>query len=213
MKNGRCVIVGGAIISDYEIVRSHFRLNDFFVFCDGGLYHEKALGVSADLIVGDFDSHPNPQRDVETIILPREKDDTDTVFAAKECLRRGFDDFLLVGVVGGRLDHTIANLGILLFLDNNGKKALLVDDYSQMEVVGNSPLFVENDFAYFSLMNVFGEMGKINIENSKFPLKDGEIRADYQYAVSNEVLPGKITKIIVGKGKGLLIKILRNKIQ
>lgn len=206
-KMTRCVIIGGAHIGDYENVRSHFRLGDFFVFCDGGLYHEEMLEISPHLIVGDFDSHPKPHRSVETLILPREKDDTDTVFAVKEGLRRGFDEFLLVGVVGNRLDHTVANLGILLFLDNREKKALMVDDYSEMEIVGKNPVFVDDRFSYFSVMNVFGKTGKINIENSKFPLKDGKITPDFQYGVSNEVLPGKIAKITVGEGRGLLIKV------
>lgn len=50
------------------------------------------------LIVGDFDSHENPHLDVETIVLPCEKDDTDTVFAVKEAMKRGYTDFLLIDV-------------------------------------------------------------------------------------------------------------------
>lgn len=33
-----------------------------------------------NLIVGEFDSHENPQLDVETIVLPCEKDDTVEIF-------------------------------------------------------------------------------------------------------------------------------------
>ena len=102
----RCVIIGGAEIRTYDRVRQYFRPDDFFIYCDCGLRHQKALGAEPDLIVGDFDSHEKPETDRETIVLPVKKDDTDTVFAAKEAMRRGFDEFLLVGVSGGRLDHT-----------------------------------------------------------------------------------------------------------
>ena len=69
----------------------------------------EALGVKPDLIVDDFDSHQNPNLDVETIVLPCEKDDTDTVFAVKEAIKRGFDDFLLIVVVGARRPESVSN--------------------------------------------------------------------------------------------------------
>ena len=96
----RCVIVGGADINNYEYIKSCLRNDDFIVFCDSGLKHLESLQVNPGLIVGDFDFHDNPHLGVETIVLPCEKDDTDTVFAVKEAIKRGFDDFLLIGVVG-----------------------------------------------------------------------------------------------------------------
>lgn len=69
----------------------------------------EALGAKPDLIVGDFDSHQNPNLDVETIVLPCEKNDTDTVFAVKEAIKRGFVDFLLIGVVGARRPESVSN--------------------------------------------------------------------------------------------------------
>ena len=86
----RCVIIGGAEIADYGRARGMLRGDDFFICCDGGLNHAEGLGIRPDLIVGDFDSHERPDTDTETIVLPREKDDTDTVYAAREAVRRGF---------------------------------------------------------------------------------------------------------------------------
>ena len=134
----RCVIVGGAPIDHYEYVRSFLREGDFVVCCDAGLRHEKALGVCASLIVGDFDSHERPVTDREVIVLPHEKDDTDTFYAVKECLKRGFTDFLLLGMTGGRLDHTLGNLQALVMLDEAGVRACMVDDYSEISVVSGS---------------------------------------------------------------------------
>ena len=152
----RCVIVGGAEIRTYDRVRQYFRPDDFFIYCDCGLRHQKALGAEPDLIVGDFDSHEKPETDRETIVLPVKKDDTDTVFAAKEAMRRGFDDFLLVGVSGGRLDHTLVNIYLLVMLREQGKQALLVDDYSEMELVGAEPVEIPERFPFYSLVNITG---------------------------------------------------------
>lgn len=203
----RCVIIGGAEIGDYEAVRRSLRTDDYNIFCDSGLRHMDALGIKPDLIIGDFDSHQRPTSDVETIVLPCEKDDTDTVFAAKEALKRGFDDFLLIGAVGGRLDHTLGNVSILLWLDSKGKSAKIVDDRSEMEIVSSEPVYIDDSFKFFSLLNISGEARGITVENAKYPLENAEITCDYQYGVSNEVLSGKRAKVSVLKGRLLLIKV------
>ena len=203
----RCVIVGGADIGNYDCIRSSLLEDDFIVFCDSGLKHLEALQVKPGLIVGDFDSHDKPHLDVETIVLPCEKDDTDTVFAVKEAVKRGFDDFLLIGVVGARLDHTLGNVSILLYLDSIGKKGIIIDDYSEIEIVSNEPAYVEDSYAFFSLINITGTAKDVTIENAKYPLEHAEITCEYQYGVSNEVIPGRTAKIIISDGKLLLIKI------
>lgn len=152
----RCVIVGGAEINRYDRVLCRLRADDFFIYCDSGLRHLDELKKQPNLIVGDFDSHDNPKIDVETIVLPCEKDDTDTVFAVKEAIKRGFDEFLLIGVVGARLDHTLGNVSILLMLNAQGKKATILDDYSEMEIVSDSPVYIGDSFAFFSLLNISG---------------------------------------------------------
>ena len=205
----RCVIVAGADIRAYDFVRSHLRADDFVIFCDSGLKHREGLGAAPDLIVGDFDSHENPHLPVETIVLPRAKDDTDSVFAVKEALRRGFEEFLLLGAMGARLDHTLANVGILLMLDAANKRAMAVDDYSEMRIVSREPEHVQDDCPYFSLLNVSGLARGVTIRGAKFPLEDGEITCEYQYATSNEVLPGQTAEITVKEGHLLLIEVRR----
>ena len=202
----RCVIVGGAGINNYDYIRGRLCSDDYIVFCDSGLRHLEPLQVKPSLIVGDFDSHDNPYLDVETIVLPCEKDDTDTVFAVKEAIKRGFDDFLLIGVVGARLDHTLGNVSILLYLDSFGKKGIIIDDYSEMEIVSNEPAYIEDSYAFFSLLNVSGTAKGITIENAKYLLNNAEITCEYQYGVSNEVLPCKTAKVSILEGKLLLIK-------
>ena len=182
----RAVIVGGAPIGRIESIRAYLRADDTMIYCDGGLRHMAALGRGADLIVGDFDSHENPHAAVETIVLPHEKDDTDTYFAAKEALRRGFRDFLLLGAAGARLDHTLGNLGLLMMLDEAGAKALLVDDYSEMEIVSRSPA---------------------RVRGAKYPLENVELPCDTSLGVSNEPLPGQTASVRVDEGRLLLIRI------
>ena len=202
----RCVVVGGADINNYEYIKTRITENDYVVFCDSGLKHMKELGVTPSLIVGDFDSYNNPNLDVETIVLPCEKDDTDTVFAVKEAINRGYDEFLLIGVIGARLDHTLGNVSILLYLESLSKKGVIIDDYSEMEIVSKEPAFIDDSYAFFSLLNITGIAKGVTIRNAKYPLDKAEITCEYQYAVSNEVLSGKTAEVSVQNGKLLLIK-------
>ena len=203
----RCVIVGGADINNYGFIRERLSADDYVVFCDSGLKHLEQLQVTPGLIVGDFDSHENPHLDVETIVLPCEKDDTDTVYAVKEALSRGFDDFLLIGVAGARLDHTLGNVSILLYLDSLGKKGFIIDDYSEMEIVSDKPVSICDRYAFFSLLNITGCAKGITIPGATYPLDGGEISCEYQYGISNQVLPGKTAAVSVKCGKLLLLKI------
>ena len=203
----RCVIIGNANINNYSKIKEYLTYDDFFVFCDGGLKHMQSLGIEPNLIVGDFDSHPNPNLPIETIVLHCEKDDTDTFYAVKEAVKRGFEDFLLIGVAGQRLDHTIGNISILLMLESLNKTAKIIDDYSEMEIVAEKTKYIDDSFSYFSLLNITGRANGIYIKNAKYPLENGIINCDYQYGVSNEVIPGQTATVKVTDGNLLLIKV------
>lgn len=201
----RCVIVGGAPIERYDRIKPLLRENDFIIYCDSGLKHMDALDRQPDLIIGDFDSHERPETDIETIVLPTVKDDTDTMFAVKEGIRRGFEDFLLLGALGGRLDHTMVNVYSLLYLDEKGKNGAIADDFSLVRLVSRFPAEIEPKWAFFSLVNIDGSAHGVTIRNAKYELDGAEIPCSFQYATSNEPLPNKTAAVSVREGRLLLI--------
>lgn len=93
---GRCVIVGDADINKYAFICEKLCADDYVIFCDSGLKHLENLQVQPSLIVGDFDSHKNPHLDIETIVLPCEKDDTSPVW----CWRKKIPSPLECGADG-----------------------------------------------------------------------------------------------------------------
>lgn len=215
----RCVIIGGADIGDYARMSSYLRADDYIIYCDSGLRHMESLGRYPSLIIGDFDSADRPDIDVETIVLPVAKDDTDTMHAVKVGIERGFTDFLMLGVTGGRIDHSLVNLYALFYLDTHGCRGMIADDYSELEVISShfesvdgktetvaGRAYVTDGYPFFSLLNMTGAARGITIKNAKFPLEDAEITSDYQYATSNEVLDGQTAEITVREGRLLLIK-------
>lgn len=200
-------MVGASSINNYDRARSYIvKEKDFFIFCDGGLSHKDHLGISPDLIVGDFDSHNLESFREETIVLPHVKDDTDSIYAAKEAIARGYDDFLLLGMSGNRLDHTLANLSLMLMLNKNKRHALLLDDLSEAEIVASGSALIPDHFPYFSLMTIDGN-AIVSVENALYPLENFTLKTDYPIGISNEPLPGKTAIVQVLSGKILLFRI------
>ena len=201
----RCVIVGNADIENYEKVKAYLGNDVYFVFCDGGLKHIDSLGVSPDFVVGDFDSAKKPASNENTIVLPTEKDDTDTFAAVKLMLKKGFKDFLLIGVIGQRLDHSLGNISILLFLKNNNAKGLIVDDYSEMFLCENTVKISKNSCSFFSVISLEKQLLGVTIKGAKYPLCNATIDNAYQFAVSNEATND--TEISIKQGDALIIKV------
>ena len=267
----KCVIIGAAGIQNYERLKTYLSSEDFYIFCDGGLAHQEALGVVPNLIVGDFDSWkgdfpavgeqsfglpeaelppvdllpaekkelcsqkqpvvgtgndiPKNSSQEKIIRLPTEKDDTDLFYAAKYALNQGFTDFLILGAIGQRFDHSLCNISLLFYIFQKGRKALIVDDYAEMQIIGqvisqhneghpqednnskkNITGHVSDTFSFFSRMCVSGRADGVTIKNAKYPLLDATIQPEWQYAVSNQVLPGQTAEITVKSGQLLLIK-------
>lgn len=207
----KAVIICGADINNYEYVMSNVPEDAYFIYCDSGLKHYGKLGFRPDLIIGDFDSYEETLANkfkVETIKLPTEKDDTDSVYAVKEAIKRGFTNITLLGATGNRLDHTLGNVYVLAFCYKNNVDAVLIDDYSEMKIIGNKKVEeVEDEYRYFSLIALCGAAKGVEILDAKYPLSNAEIKPYYQYGISNEVLPGKKARVSVSEGLLLLIKV------
>ena len=163
MENRRAVVIAGGEIISYERVRSFLKPEDYYIFCDSGLFHKEGLNVEPDLIIGDFDSHEKVDTGSEIITLPEMKDDTDSLSGVKLALKRGFKDFLLLGMTGRRMDHTLCNLYLLSYIKSHHGRALIVDDWSEMEVVEKEEVFISDTYAYFSLIAWKGKCEGVNI--------------------------------------------------
>ena len=207
----RCVLISGASISDYEFAKKYLRAEDICIFCDCGLEHAGKLGIKPDLIVGDMDSFTGELPTAEIIKLPAAKDDTDTFFAAKEALRRGFKEVLMLGAIGERFDHTMGNISVLMMLSKNGADAKIIYDRSEISFISSDgasdTALISGECRYFSVIAAGGPARGVVIENAAYPLENGVIKPEYQYGISNEVLPGKTAKVRVSEGTLMIVKI------
>ena len=154
----RCVIISACPVS--ASLASALRPGDTIIACDAGYRNCGPLHCRPDIIVGDFDTAPCPaQEGDDTIILPHVKDDTDTEYAAKLASEKGFDEALLLGVLGGRrLEHTLANLCTGLGLEQRGVRATLLDERSRITFVmpGETRRYPKDGYFYLSVFPMEG---------------------------------------------------------
>ena len=144
------------------------RGGDLQIAADAGLHLCERLGVRPDVVLGDFDSMDVRQAPADCIRVPVEKDDTDTMLALREGLRRGCDTFYLYGATGGaRLDHTLANLQSLAFLLRHRARGYLYDRDFVYTVIENETLALERevDWGIVSLFSMGDRAEHITLES------------------------------------------------
>lgn len=195
----RCVFVcNGEFCSDGFCIDTQ----DFVIAVDGGYAYIKDL-CRVDLAVGDFDSLGYIPEGIATLRHNPIKDYTDTYLAFEEAYNRGYDEFVVYGALGGRLDHTLANLQCAYDFAKKGVKIRLIGKDCDAEVITDKKTIRGSKGQTFSLF-AFDEAKGVYIENGKYPLVDATITNTFPIGVSNELL-GSDCKVRVGEGAVLLL--------
>ena len=205
----RCIIVSGGVFSPAP----EQQPGDFVIACDRGYAYCERLGLMPDLFIGDFDSYSGavaPGVAVERLIP--EKDDTDTGHAITYALAHGFRTLVLTCALGGRLDHTIANLQMLRLLADADTAGILIDAGHRVTLqrggMWNSRQVYRKPQTgkwYLSLFAMTPVCEGITSAGVAYPLEHGTLRASYPLGVSNEIL-GEQAEISVEKGDLLVVQ-------
>lgn len=188
----RCVILGAGPIRDDQACRSFLLEDDYILCADGGYAHARRMGVRPDLLIGDFDSISIPKdAGCEILSYPPEKDDTDMLLALKCGLARGYCNFLILGGLGGRLDHTVANFTVLAYALTHSARAVLRDEKNAAILLRDAALRLPACPGF--KMSVFpygGGAQGVTLRGVKYPLADYNMEPYCTLGVSNELLPG-----------------------
>ena len=183
-------------------LRERPRPGDLQIAADAGLLLCQQEGLCPDLVIGDFDSMELEGTPEGCIRVPVEKDDTDTMLALREGLKRGCTEFHLYGGTGGaRLDHTLANLQGLAFLCRRGARGYLYDRDFVYTVIENDTLILPRqvDWGLVSLFSMEGKAEHVTLEGLQYPMTDGALTSDFPLGVSNHFV-SDTARITAGNG-------------
>lgn len=199
-----CYIVGAMSLT--PDLRPYPAPGDYVIAADRGYDSLMAFGVRPDLAVGDFDSLGHRPSHPNVIQLPAEKDDTDMVFALRKGLELGYRRFVLLGGVGGRLEHTLGNLQLLDWLAGQGCQGFLAGEKTAATCIrgGRSVVFPEPMSGFLSVLCTSGTAEGVTLTGLKYPLKERTLTSDFPLGVSNQFL-GEEAVVSVRKGSLLLI--------
>ncbi len=176
------------------------------IAADAGYRALLRLGIRADRVVGDFDSLGEVPAHPDVEVHPAEKDDTDMMLAVKKALETGYREVRIYGGLGGRLDHTMAHLQILVFLARRGVRGWLIGGRQR-----GSTALADGELSYSAeasgTVSVFAADSTalgVTLTGLKYPLTNYTMTPDNPIGVSNE-FTGRPSSISVRKGVLLIM--------
>ena len=195
----RCFIFAAGT---YYGLRERPQTGDLVLAADAGYLACRQAGITPDLLLGDFDSMDQPADFDHVCRVPVEKDDTDTMLAVKQALQRGYERLLLVGMLGGRLDHTLANIQTLVYAVEHGAAAQIIDSSCYITVIkgGQTAQIPYQQGFHFSVFCHSDCASGVCIRHAKYELEAAQITNGFPIGVSNSFLEGQPAQISVKQG-------------
>lgn len=195
----KCILV---CAGDFKPMDLNKEEGDVIIAVDNGLTYLTQMGVVPDYVIGDFDSleageKPELKEFMEAYPdkvrkLPVEKDDTDSMAAARWGFELGFKRFFLYGALGGtRLAHTFANVQVLNYIKQNGGQGYIMDTNTMVFIIKNETrvfhLGFEGNFSLFAL----DPKVMVTIKGMKYEAEGLPVTYDFPICCSNYIFSDK----------------------
>jgi thiamine pyrophosphokinase len=185
--------------------------SDLIIAVDGGTHHCKLLGITPNVIIGDFDSLEHEdvttyqQAGVEIIQYPTHKNQTDLELALQLALKHRITQVFIVGALGNRWDMTIANVLLAARPDfypltirilDASQELVILRGQGQIDITGRPGSIV-------SLIPIAGDAHGVTTQGLEYPLSDETLFFGTSRGVSNVFLHAH-AKVVIRNGSLLI---------
>lgn len=185
---------------------------DLILCADSGLLQALHSGLVPHAVIGDMDSldeagydRRNLPENILWIQAPKEKDQTDTALCMEYALSQGCDEIIIIGGLGGRLDHTLANLQNMIGFSRRGIKVSLVDQNNRVHIITDQTLTLSALPGYaISVLSWTPVSSGVTLTGMAYPLTNATLTQDFPLGVSNK-MTGTHATISVHHGTLLVI--------
>lgn len=197
-----CYIVGAGVFEENIF---YFPNKGLVIAADGGLTALQKAGVNPDYLIGDFDSLKEIPDNITIEEHNSEKDETDMMLAVNKGFDSGYNRFVLYGGLGGRLEHSIANIQLLNYISKNGGRGYLVQGRKVITVLFNDKINIQAEKEGFISVFSLSQISKgVTLTGLKYILNDQQLKNDYPIGVSNEFI-GQAVSIEVKDGSLIIM--------
>lgn len=193
------IVSGGNIQKDFalDFLKKNKTENTCLIAADRGVEFFMGTDLEPDVAVGDFDSlsaegakYMETLKHTEIRRLKPEKDDSDTQSAANYAIEQGTERIMILGATGNRIDHLMANFGLLMLGKTKQVQIVLVDAYNYMSLIESGMILKkEEQFGkYVSFFPIEGEVTGLTLKGFRYPLNSYTLKVeDSGLTVSNEI--------------------------
>lgn len=207
----KCMIIANGDLDPAWLSRTLFNDTDYIICADGGAKHLRRLGISPNVVLGDMDSISADDerffksKNVRFERFPPKKDDTDTALATDLALSLKPDEITYLGVTGSRLDHTLANIGLLLKGLNAGVTVKIINENNEIHLINRAIEISGHPGDTLSILPLSETVEGICLEGLEYPLRNATLHLGTTQGISN-VFIGSQASISITAGLLLVIK-------
>ncbi len=210
----RAIIVANGSVEEDETYGQALRADDLVIAADGGTSIALRLDLQPNVVVGDLDSlSPEirvdlTERGCRFVSHSPRKDETDTELAIRYALQAGADEIVLLGAIGNRLDHTLANILLLSMPELEHVPATIVAGNTQVWLLrGGSELeFGGNPGDIVTLLPLGQDAIGISTTGLEWALHDDTLTVGPARGVSN-VMIGPEARVCLREGCLLVLRV------
>jgi thiamine pyrophosphokinase len=189
--------------------------SDLVIAADGGSVHCENLSITPDVVIGDLDSIPDLLLDkwinlgIKTIQHDTDKDQTDLELALHYALEAGSDSVLILGGLGNRWDHSLANLLLAANKDYHQIEISFYADGDHFYIVTDRKEITGTPEQIISILPLGGDALGVSTTGLKWPLENGDLPHGSSRGVSNLFTS---EKAVISVQDGVLL-VIKNKFQ
>ena len=208
-----CIFFNG-VLDDYDKISKILKEENYsYIICaDGGANHTYKMGIIPDYIIGDLDSVEKEvveyyrEKGVEFKEFPTKKDETDSELCVHLAKILGSDSVDMYSALGGRIDHTLANVKLLYYIKKEGMTPRIINENEIMYVMENERFILKGKKGEtISVVPIKGDANGMTLEKLEYPLKDFSMEYSRPMGISNVMLEDEAV-IEIKDGAAIIIR-------
>jgi thiamine pyrophosphokinase len=205
------IVSNGEMFDDAFYLKIFRKQNPDYIICaDGGANHVRRLGIIPSTIIGDLDSITTndlefyESHNIEILKYPPEKDDTDTQLAIQYAMSLPVKEIVLLGVLGDRIDHSLANIYLMENIINKGFKVSIINEKNIIYLINKEIEIKGKKGDIVSLLPYTDRVKGITTMGMYYSLEDSDMIKSKTYGISN-IFNDEYIKISIKSGLLLVI--------